>query len=150
MAFIQHVQDMILHRLDSTGDEHTTGVTQRRQMLGVAQQVLNLDGHIVGQLWECCMQCLHQGDGMPDAIKKVRIAEGDVLGSSRHLLSDILQDHVTLHNAETSRIDWHNRAMAAEVLTATARLGVARDALLLWSHDETRIGERWGKVLAVW
>src|ERR1041384_6544533 len=105
-------------------------------MLGVVQQMFNLNGHIVGQLWKFRMQCLHQGDGMPDTVKKIRIAEGDVLSPGRDLLSDILQDHVTLHNAKTSLIDRHNRAMAAQVLTATARLGVARDSPLLWPPDE--------------
>src|SRR5262245_3581659 len=111
-------------------------------MLGVAQEVFNLNRYIIGKLRKCRVQCLHQGDGMPDAVEEIRIAKSDVLGPSRYLLSDILQDHVTLHNPETPLIDWHNGAMAAEVLTATARLGVARYALLLWPHHEARIGER--------
>src|SRR3989441_2969933 len=118
-------------------------------MLGVAEQVFNLNRYIIGKLGKLRMQCLHQGDSMTNAVEKIRIAKGDVLGPSRDLLSDIRQDHVTLHNPETPLIDWHNRAMAAQVLTATARLGIARDALLFWPHDEARISERRGENLAV-
>src|SRR5256885_3397064 len=110
-------------------------------MLGMAQEMFNLNRHIIGKLWKFRMQCLHQRNGMANAIEKIWIAKGDVFSPSRDLLSDILQDHVTLHNPETPLIDWHNGAMAAQVLTATARLGIARDALVLWPHDETRIGE---------
>src|SRR6266700_3532613 len=150
MPFIKQMEDAILHRLDSAGDEHTAGVAQRRQMLGVAEQVFNLNRYIIGKLGKLRMQGLHQGDSMPNAVEKIWIAKGDVLGPSRDLLSDIRQDHITLHNPETPLIDWYNGAMAAQVLTATARLGVARDALLLWPHDEARISERQGYILAVW
>src|SRR5262249_16171928 len=87
---------------------------------------------------------------MTDAVEKIRIAKGHVLCPSRNLLSNVLQDHITLHNAKAPCIHRNNRAMAAQVFTATARFRVASHTLLLRSHDELGIGEwRW-EILALW
>src|SRR6266446_1046315 len=150
MPFVQQVQDAILHGLHRAGDQDTAGVTERGQMRSVLEEMLNLDGHIIGEGGKFLVQSLYQGHGMPDAVEKIRIAKGYMLGPSRDLTSNVLQDHLALHNPKATRIDRHNRAMATQMFTATTRLGVAGQALLFWPHDEAGIGERRWQILPIW
>src|SRR5438105_2264075 len=118
-------------------------------MLGVAQEMFDFDSDIIGEVGKFRVQGLHQRDGMTDAVEKIWIAKGHVLGPSRNLLSNVLYDHITLHDAKAPGIHWHNWAMATQVFTATARFRVASRALLLWPHDELGIGEWRREFLAI-
>ena len=110
----------------------------------MTQKVLDFDRHVVRQVRELLVQRVHDWNRVPNAIKKVRIAKGDMLRTSRHLLANILQNDMPLHDAETALIHRHNGTMAAEVLTATAGFSVAHDALVVRSYDQLRIALQGG------
>src|SRR5207247_5571042 len=59
------------------------------------------------------------------AVQEVRIAEGDVPGSRRHLLADIGHDHGGGHGEEAAAVHGRDGAVTAKVQAATARLDVA-------------------------
>src|SRR5215475_15252759 len=87
---------------------------------------------------------------MTDTVEKIRIAKGHVLCPGRNLLSNVLEDHVSRHNAKAPCIHWHNRAVASQVFATTARFRIAGHALLPWLRDELGVGEwRW-EILAIW
>ena len=89
------------------------------------QQVLHLDGHVVGERRPLAVQRFHNGDGVAGAVQKIGIAEGDVLGAGGYLLADVRQHHVLLHDAKRSAIDRDHGAMAAQMLAAARGFGVA-------------------------
>ncbi len=100
-------------------------------MLGVAQKMLDFDRHIVSELRERLMQGVDEGYGMANAIKKIRIAKGDMLGPSFNLLPNICQDNVGLNNAKSAFIYRHDRAVPTHVLATPTRFRIAHDALFL-------------------
>src|SRR5215211_8916689 len=73
------------------------------------------------------MQLLDDAHGVGGAIEEIGVAEGDVLGSGRHLICDVLQHDVRLHDEEPAAVDRDNWAVAAEMLAAAAGLGVPGD-----------------------
>ena len=94
------------------------------------EQMLDLDRGIVSEAWIGAVKFIHNRQGVPDPVEKVRVAEGDVRGSRRHLPPDVLDHHFSLDNAKTALIDRHNRAMAAQVFAASACFRVPDHALL--------------------
>jgi hypothetical protein len=67
---------------------------------------------------------------MQRTVEEVGIAEGDVLRTCVHLLPDVGEYHVTLHDAKDAAIDRRDGAVPTQVFAAAARLGVADDAVL--------------------
>ena len=52
MSFVEQLEQAVVDRLDRRGDEYAAGRGQRPQMVGMFQQVLHLDGHIVSHCRE--------------------------------------------------------------------------------------------------
>ena len=52
VSLVQPGQHRLIDRLDRAGHKQTARIAQCRQVLGMLQQVFDLDGHIVSQLRE--------------------------------------------------------------------------------------------------
>src|SRR5215467_663222 len=109
--------------------------------------MLDLDGHIVGEAWELGMQRVYDPDRMSGAVEEVRISEGDVGRARLHLLPDIGQHDLALHNPKPPLIDGNNRAMTAEMLAAAAGLRIS-DQLLRAVVGELGVASQPGKARA--
>src|ERR1700730_787927 len=80
---------------------------------------------VIGEVRELPMELFPQTDSVADAVKEIRIAESDVLGTTGYLLANVLDDHSTWNDAKPSAIDGDDRAVTAQVFTTTAGLCVA-------------------------
>ena len=89
------------------------------------QQVLDLDGGVVGERRKFLVQRFDDAHGVRGAVEEIGIAEGDVLGAGCDLLANVLQHNFRLHHAKIALIHRHHRAMPAQVLAAAAGFGVA-------------------------
>jgi hypothetical protein len=59
------------------------------------------------------------------AIEEIRVSEGDVPGTLRHLAPNVLQHYFPLYHPECAVIDRDDRAVAAQMLAAARCLRVA-------------------------
>jgi hypothetical protein len=76
------------------------------------------------------MQGLHQGNRVAQAIKKIRIAECDVLRSGSNLLPDVSKNNFPIDDPKYAIVNRNDRAMPANMLAAATRFRVTRDAML--------------------
>src|SRR5205085_7613493 len=106
------------------------GLTQGRQMAGVPQEMLDFDGHVVGQLWKSPVEGFDDAHGVARSVEKVRIAKRDVARPGADLLCDVLQHHLRLDDAEYTLVHRWNGAVAAQVLAAARGLRIAHRVLL--------------------
>src|SRR5260221_14716945 len=70
------------------------------------------------------MQSRYYGNPVRRSVEEIRIAECDVLRSSSHLLSDILDDHVALHDTECAVVDRNDRTVTTKELEAARRFRI--------------------------
>ena len=57
-------------------------------------------------------------------VQKIRVSESNMLGSRFHLLTNIFQNNLTLHNSKLSIVNRNNRAMSARMFTPATRLNI--------------------------
>src|SRR5215218_2023467 len=86
---------------------------------------------------------------MGGTIEEIGVTEGEVLCSGRDLTRDVLQHDVRLHDEEPAAVDRDDRAVAAEVLTAAAGLGVASDARAATGQLDVGVPLETGKLATV-
>ena len=91
-------------------------------MARVLQEMLDFDGHVVGQLWEPPVEGFDDAHGMARSVEKVRIAKGDVARTGTDLPCDVLQHHLRLDDAKRAVVHRWNGAVAAQVLAAARGL----------------------------
>ena len=132
-------EDLVVEGFDRAGDEGAAGLAQHGQQVAMLEQVLDLDGDVVGEPRAFAMQRLDDRDGVAGAVEEIGVAEGDVRGAGGHLAADVFEHDVGLHDAEQPVIHRDHRTVAAEVLAAARGLGVA-DAARAVGHDELRVG----------
>ena len=123
-----------LSRCASTASlSDSTAETMKRQpsaassgrMRAVAQQVLDLGRDVEGQRGELGVQRARDREGVVGPVEEVGVAERDVGRPRRHLLADVREDHSRGTDEEAAAVDGRDRAVAAEVEAAPARLDVA-------------------------
>src|SRR5260221_8601440 len=88
--------------------------------------MFDLDGRVVGQRWKFPVQSFHKAHRMRWSVEEIRIAESDVLGPRRHLLTNVFHHDLGLYYPKLALIHRNHRTMPAQMLAAAARLGVAR------------------------
>jgi hypothetical protein len=142
VTFVQTAQHLVIHRFDGTGHEEAPRVAQGREVPLVFQQVLDLDGYVVGEPGKFLVQGFDNGHGMPAAIEEIRIAEGNMLRSGRHLLANVREHNFTIHYPEHALVNRHDRAMAAQMLASAARFGITGKAMLAGRKDEVRVARK--------
>src|SRR5207248_727188 len=86
---------------------------------------------------------------VPSTVEKVRIAEGDVLRSGRHLLAEVGEHDFAIHYAEHTLVDGDDGAMTAQMFASPARFGVARDAVLAGRKNDVCIFRKGRKSLPI-
>jgi hypothetical protein len=129
VPFFQESQHPVVDCFNRAGDKRTAGSVQQRQRVGVLQQVLDLDGHVVGDAGALASEALDDRLCVTDAVEEVRIAESDVAGAGGDLCACVGENDLRRDDPEAAVIDRHDRAMPAAVFAAAARLGVTGDAL---------------------
>ena len=77
------------------------------------------------------MHLLHDRDGVPRPVEEIGIAKRDVPRARLHLLLDVFHHDLARHDAELPAVHRHDGAMAAVMLAAAARFGVAAHARAL-------------------
>src|SRR6266568_885772 len=93
----------------------------------MAQQMLDFDRDVITEPRKFPVHGLDDCEGVRGPVKKVRIAECDVLGACIDLLADIFEHDVPLHNAKNSVVDRNDGAMTAKVFASPAGFGIAGD-----------------------
>ena len=91
----------------------------------MAQEMLDLDRHVVGDIGMRRMERLDHAHRMCRTIEEIGIAERDVLGASPDLRVDVGEDDVSRHDAKLAAVDRHDGAVPAQVLAAPACFGGA-------------------------
>jgi hypothetical protein len=122
MVFGEKTQNFVVHRFHGRGDEQAPAAAQLGQQFGVIDDVLDFDGGIKRDVGECFVQCLRQPEAMGGAVKKVRVAEGNMGCSFSYLLPDVFHHHVCRDDAELSLVHRDYGAVPAQVLAASAAL----------------------------
>ena len=118
MSLVEELQHGIIHGFDRTDYKEAAGITQRRQVLLVFEQVFNLDGHVIRNGGKFTMKRFDEFQGVTDAVKKIRIAEGDVLGAGGYLAADIFQHYISADDSKDAVINRNDGTMPAKVLAA--------------------------------
>ena len=142
MALVEDLEDPFVDRLDGAGDERASRVLQRRELVVVADEVLDLDRHVVGQRREAAVQLIDDRQRVSRAVEEVGVAEGDVLRAGVDLLADVLDHDITFDDPEAPAVDRHDRTVPAQMAAASRRLGVADDARLVLTDDQRGIALR--------
>ena len=91
------------------------------------EQVLDLDGDIVGQSREFAVECADDVEGVARTVEEIRVAEGDVLRAGGDLTANVLEHDLGLDNSELAVIDGDEGAVAAHMLAAAAGFRVSDD-----------------------
>jgi len=76
------------------------------------------------------------------AVQEVRVAERDVRCAGLDLLANVLEDDVGRDRAESSCVDRHHGAVAAQVLASAARFGKPGDAFGSVRPHEVRVARK--------
>ncbi len=90
--------------------------------------MLDFDRDVISKRREFTVHLPNDAHAMRGTVKKVRIPERDVLCSGFHLLPYVREDNISRNHAKMAVIHRHDRAVAAEMFTAAARLRVPGDA----------------------
>src|ERR1700720_1477529 len=88
------------------------------------QQMLHLDGHVVGQIGKLLMHSPDDTERMRRAVKEVRIPEGDMPRARRGLLANVPKNNLQRDDAKPAIVDGHHRTVPAQVLTTAACLHI--------------------------
>src|SRR5947209_426676 len=98
--------------------DHGADFGQNGEEVGTGQQVLYLNSDVVGEVGPFAVERLDYADRVRGSVEKVGVAKGDVAGAGGHLLADVGEDDLGLHDAERSAVDRHHRAVAAAMFAA--------------------------------
>ena len=90
--------------------------------------MLDLGSEIERQLRKLIVHCPHDIQGMFRSVQEIRVPERNVCRAFTHLPSDVFQDYIPCQNKEPSFVHWWDRAVRAQVQTATTCFDVARRA----------------------
>jgi hypothetical protein len=112
---------------------------QQRQHVGVLEQVLDLNRHIVADAGMLRGQPFDDAPGVRGTVEEVGIAKRDVLRAGRDLRPHIVEHHIDREGAEGAAVHRHDRAMAAEVLAAARRLCCTNHTPRAVGHLQRRI-----------
>src|SRR5215471_18563037 len=108
-------------------------------MFTMLEQVLDFDGDVKSELREFAMQRFCEHYRVPNAIEKIRIAEGDVLRPRRHLLANVFEHDFAVHYAKDAVVDGYNRTVTAKVLASPARFRTSRNTVFAGGEDDMSV-----------
>ena len=143
MTLVEQGQDAIVDGLDRACHEEAAGLAQPGQPIAVVEQVLHLDGHIVGQLRMRKVERLDNAKRVRRTVEEIWIAEREVLRARRDLGGNIGEHDLGLHDTELSVVNRHDRTVPAEMTTPAAGFGVADDPPFIAGEVKGRIPGDW-------
>src|SRR5437868_7314 len=85
------------------------------------------------------MKYLRQFHRVTNAVKEIRIAEGDVLRPRGHLAPNVFEHHVAVDDSKHSLVNRYDWAMPAKMLASAARFRGTNDPVPVPGNDEMRI-----------
>ncbi len=150
VAFLQLFKNEIVKRLNRAHNEQTTRITQFDDEFRVLEQMFDLDGHIVSELWKFIVQCLDQRNRVADAIEKIRVAKRDVFRTSSDLLPHVVEDDFPLNNSKDTVINGNDGAMAAEMFASAAGFRIPDGAVLARGQDEMGVRTKCWEIASIW
>src|SRR5262249_17567647 len=118
MAFVQFAKDFVIERLDGASDKQAAGVREFRKRVGVAEEVLDLYGDVIGEVRKLPVQLAHDVLGMRNAIEKIRVAKSNVLSPCRNLLPDIADHNFSRNDAKLAGINRDDGTVPAKMFAS--------------------------------
>ena len=101
----------------------------------MGDDVLDFDGGVEAELRKLRVHGGEHFHRVGAAVEEIRVAEGDVRGTGRHLLRDVGHHHRQRHDAEFALIHRHHRTMAAQMLAAAAGFDEAQASASVGQHQ---------------
>src|SRR5208282_5366882 len=120
MALVESAEHSVIQIFHRADDEETAGVSQLWQVRLVFLQVLDFYSHVVSYIGKLTVKFFAKLHRVTNAVKKIRIAEGNVLRAGGHLISNVLHHDVATDDSEDPFINRYDWAMAAKMFAATA------------------------------
>src|ERR1700693_124962 len=120
VAFFQGREEYIVNGLHRRNHKQATGFLQCAQMSFVLSQVLDFYGHVVSHVGKFMVKFFDEWNGVAYTIKKVRIAERNMLRTRANLAAYILEYNFSWHDPENAVIYRYDRAVAAQMLASAA------------------------------
>ena len=108
-------------------------------MVLVLEQVLDLNGHVVRYGRKFPMKRPDKIHRVTNAIKEIRITEGNMLRAGGHLAANVFEHHVAANNSKDPFVDGNDGAVAAKMLATAARFCRTNDAKAISGNDEMRV-----------
>src|SRR5437762_11798772 len=108
-------------------------------MLLMLEKVFDLDGDVVSNPRKLAVQRFNKLHRVADAIEKIRITKCDVLRPYRHLLTNVLEHNLAVHDAENAVVNRDDGAMPAKVLATAACFRVTSDAMFAGRQNDVGI-----------
>ena len=94
------------------------------------------------------MHGLRYSQCMGGAVEEIGVAERDVPGARRHLLSDVGDDHVHRHDAEPALVHRHHRTVPAPVFASARGFGESGRARRAVGHHDGGVAVEGGEGVA--
>ena len=129
VTLFEFKKDVIVERFDGAGDKQAASARECGKSASVAEKVFDFDGDIVGEMRMLCVERFDNSRGVCDAIEKIGIAEGDVLGAGFDLLSNIGEDYFVRDHTKLAGVNRNDWAVAAEMFAAAGRFRVTGNAM---------------------
>src|SRR5207253_8507704 len=136
VSLVEELQHRIIQRFDRTDHKKTARIAKRGQVLLIFEQVLYRDGHVVCHGRKFPMKYLRQFHRVTNAVKEIRIAEGDVLRPRGHLAPNVFEHHVAVDDSKHSLVNRYDWAMPAKMLASAARFRGTNDPVPVPGNDE--------------
>src|SRR6516225_4004265 len=99
----------VINGVDGASHKKTARVAELAQRFGMAKQVLDFDGDVITKLGKFSVHGFDDRESVRGAVEEIGIAEGDVLGACTDLPADVFEYDFSLHDAEDSVINGHDR-----------------------------------------
>ena len=129
VTLFEFKKDVIVERFDGARDKQAASARECGKSASVAEKVFDFDGDIVGEMRMLCVERFDNSRGVCDAIEKIGIAEGDVLGAGFDLLSNVGEDYFVRDHTKLAGVNRNDWAVAAEMFAAAGRFRVTGNAM---------------------
>ena len=113
------------------------------------EQVFDLNGYVIAQLWELLMQRLDDPQSVSRPVEEIWIAKGNMARARHHLLAKVSQHDLARHGTKAPVIYRDHRTMPAAVLTTPTGFDIAGNPRPAIGHPQKRVALERREVAAV-
>src|SRR5690348_122622 len=150
MSFCQVSEDGIVNGFHGADHKKAATIPHHSQVLGMSQEVLDLDCNVEGKLRKFPVHGFNNGKRMGGSVEEIRIAKTDMLGAGLNLFANVFEYNLPLHNPEDAVVNGNNGAMAAQVFAPAAGFRVAGNFESSVWHQEVGVLAERRKIGAIW